>query len=264
MRTAATVAIAIASVMIGEAHAADVTPIPAGAPTTAPVTYGNYAPGAYGNYDWSGVYLGGNGGYSWSVGSASALVSTNGLTTGSSNLGGWDFGGQIGVNWQFGAFVTGLEGDLQWSGAQSSSTTACGTACTITATEQINAFATLRARAGIAFDSVLVYGTAGGAWTSASANVNANAPGGSVGLNLSPSTVGWTAGGGVEVALLNNWTAKLEYLFIDTGSVTSTAIVPATLGGGTITETAAIRDSVVRVGFNYRFPITPWPIAPRY
>jgi outer membrane immunogenic protein len=187
------------------------------------------------------------------------------LTGGAGNLSGEVAGGQIGVNWQFGAFVTGLEGDLQWSGERSSGTTVCTVAtCTITATNQINGFATLRARAGIAFDSVLVYGTAGGAWTSANANVNANVSGGSAGLNLSASKVGWTAGGGIEVAVLNNWTAKLEYLFIDTGSISGTATIPATLGGGTITESAAIRDSIIRIGFNYRFPIEPWPSATRY
>ncbi len=264
MKTAATVAIAIALVVIGKAHAADMSPIPAGAPAVAPpVTYGNYAPNAYGNYNWSGIYLGGNGGYSWNEGGSSFLVS-NGLTDGLGNLGGWVFGGQIGANWQFGAFVTGLEGDLQWSGERSTNKVACGTDCTITGSVQTDAFATVRARAGIAFDSVFVYGTAGGAWMNGSGNVNASAPGGSVGVNPSGSKVGWTAGGGVEVALMSNWTAKLEYLYIDTGSISGTAAIPPTLGVGTITETAALRDSVVRAGFNYRFPITPWPIAPRY
>ena len=112
MKTAATVAIAIASIVIGKAHAADMSPIPAGAPAVAPpVTYGNYAPSAYGNYNWSGVYLGGNGGYSWNEGGSSFAVS-NGLTGSLGNLAGWVFGGQVGYNWQFGAFVTGLEGDL--------------------------------------------------------------------------------------------------------------------------------------------------------
>ena len=265
MRTTATVAIAIASIVIGKAHAADMSPIPAGAPAVAPpVTYGAYAPSAYGNYNWSGLYLGGNGGYSWND-SGTSFVTSNGLTGGSGNLAGWVFGGQIGYNWQIGAFVVGLEGDLQWSGERSSTTAICSgctASTTINTSENIDAFATLRARAGIAFDSVLVYGTAGGAWADASANVNV--AGASSGLNLSSSKVGWTAGGGVEVALLNNWTAKLEYLYIDTGSISGTAAIPSTLGGGTITESAAIRDSIIRIGFNYRFPIEPWPTAPRY
>ena len=53
MKNAATVAIAIASIMIGEARAADM-PVPRGPPVVAPpVTYGNYAPTTYGNYNWS-------------------------------------------------------------------------------------------------------------------------------------------------------------------------------------------------------------------
>ena len=106
-----------------------------------------------------------------------------------------------------------------------------------------------------------LYGTAGGAWTNASTNVNASGSGASAGLNLSASKVGWTAGVGVEFALVDNWTAKVEYLYIDTGTISGTATVPASLGGGSLTETAAIRDNVFRIGVNYRFSFAPWPFT---
>ena len=63
---------------------------------------------------------------------------------------------------------------------------------------------------------------------------------------------------------LDNWTAKLEYLYIDTGSISGTAAIPSSLGGGSLTESAAIRDNIIRIGFNYRFSFEPWPTAPRY
>jgi outer membrane immunogenic protein len=255
MKTAATIAIAIASIVIGKAHAADM-PAPAGAPAVAPpVTYGNYATVGYGNYNWSGLYAGGNGGYSWADGftlsNSAALDKINGGVV----------GGQVGYNWQLGVFVGGLEGDLQWSGNQGSVSDICGTGCTITASEKIDAFATLRARAGVAFDAIYFYGTAGGAWTNASTSVNVAGGGGSAGLNLSASKFGWTAGAGVEVALTGNWTGKLEYLFIDTGTISGTAPVPASLGGSTYTESAAIRDNIIRIGFNYRFSTAPGPFV---
>jgi len=257
MKTAATVAIAIASIMIGEARAADME-VPGGTPVvTPPVTYGNYAPTTYGNYNWTGIYAGANGGYAWNE---DTFVLPNGLSAG--RLSGPIAGGQVGYNWQYGVFVGGLEGDLQWSGAQSNNSGTCvAVTCTITATGNIDAFATLRARAGVAFDAFYVYGTAGAAWTNASSNVNVAGPSASAALNLSASRVGFTAGAGVEFALVDNWTAKMEYLYIDTGSISGSATVPASLGGGTFTETAAIRDNVFRAGVNYRFSITPWPFT---
>ncbi len=252
MKTAATFAIAIASIVIGKAHAADM-PVPAGSP---PVTYGHYAPTTYGNYNWTGLYAGANGGYSWNDG----LTLSNGVSAG--KLSGGNAGGQIGYNWQYGVFVGGLEGDAQWSGAQSNGSSTCtAVTCTITATESIDAFATLRARAGVAFDAVLLYATAGGAWANASTNVSAAGTGASAGLNLSSSKVGWTAGGGVEFALVDNWTAKIEYLYLDTGTMSGTATVPASLGAGTFTGTAAVRDNIFRVGVNYRFSFAPWPFT---
>ncbi len=256
MKAATTVAIAIASIVIGKAHAADM-PVPAGSP---PVTYGHYEPTTYGNYNWTGLYAGANGGYSWDE---NTFTLPNGLSAG--RLSGAILGGQIGYNWQYGVFVGGLEGDLQWSGAQGSGSGVCtAVTCAITATsatESIDAFATLRARAGVAFDAVYLYGTAGGAWTNASTSVNISGTGASAGLNLSSSKVGWTAGAGVEFALVDNWTAKIEYLYIDTGTISGTATVPASLGGGTFTETAAIRDNIFRVGVNYRFSFTSWPFT---
>ena len=66
---------------------------------------------------------------------------------------------------------------------------------------------TVRARVGYAADRVLFYGTAGGAF----GNIEAGANGGFV----SSTKPGWTAGAGVEVAFADNWTARVEYLFVD-------------------------------------------------
>jgi outer membrane immunogenic protein len=257
MKTAVCVAIAIASIMVGQARAADLEPVPPGPPVAAPpVPYGYYGPTAYGNYNWRGFYFGPNGGYS--EGNGASFATTNGLTGSTGNLKGAIAGGQVGYNWQWGNIVAGLEGDAQWSGGQNRSNTPCFTnVCTVTQSVQIGEFATLRARAGVALDGVLLYGTAGGAWTNASANLSANLAGAPA-LNLSASQFGWTVGFGGEVALMNNWTAKIEYLYIATGTLSGAAPIPANLNGGTVgtvTETAAVRDNIFRIGVNYRFSI---------
>src|SRR5262249_52602955 len=77
--------------------------------------------------------------------------------------------------------------------------------------------------------------------------VTANFPG------LSTSTLGWTAGAGLEVALWSKWSAKLEYLHIRANDLNSTARIPGVLGVGTAFESADRADNIVRVGLNYRF-----------
>lgn len=61
---------------------------------------------------------------------------------------------------------------------------------------------------------------------------------------------GWTVGGGVELALGPNWSAKLEYLYVDLGTVNNTIVVT---GGPSLTDSARIQMNVVRAGVNYRF-----------
>ena len=71
---------------------------------------------------------------------------------------------------------------------------------------------------------------------------------------------GWTVGGGIEAALIGNWSAKVEYLYVDLGSqnLTFLDIVPRTT-----TFTSNFRDNVYRAGVNYKLD---WfgPLAMRY
>ena len=74
-------------------------------------------------------------------------------------------------------------------------------------------------------------------------------------LNNNAIKLGWTAGGGIETALGNGWTVKLEYLYIDFGSVNDAlvGIAPIT----PVVTTSHVTDNIVRVGFNYRFGPVP-------
>jgi outer membrane immunogenic protein len=128
-------------------------------------------------FTWTGLYVGANAGYGWSVDDTATI---NGATVDLGEANGFVGGGQVGFNYQIGAFVVGVEGDLQW--ANFGDDTSDGW------------FGTARARAGVAFDRALVYATGGFAFAD--------------------NTNGWSVGGGVEYAFTNNLSAKVEGLYV--------------------------------------------------
>ena len=104
----------------------------------------------------------------------------------------------------------------------------------------------MRARVGYAADRVLFYGTAGGAF----GNIETGANGGFV----SSTKGGWTAGAGVEVAFADNWTARVEYLFVDLQNSTCSTANPC--GNdilGPANQTVSFDASLIRLGVDYKF-----------
>lgn len=187
----------------GSAAAADLRPAP-------------YAPIAQsGLYNWSGAYAGLNLGYEW-----------GNVTNSSVNPSGLAGGGQLGYNWQNGQFVFGAETDLQFTGADD----------TFAPFKFSNPwFGTLRGRAGIAFNNVLLYATLGLAYGDLRAQ--------SAGLDETRTEVGWTGGVGLEYGFAPNWSARVEYLYLDLGS-----------RGFTLTGTDnGLQANLLRVGINYHF-----------
>jgi outer membrane immunogenic protein len=176
-------------------------------------------------FDWSGVYLGINGGGAWGK---SDWVGLSKL-----NVSGGQVGGTAGYNWQLGNTVFGLEGDLDWSGLKGTSSTGLGTS--------ESWLSTVRGRLGYSFDRFMPYVTGG----LAAGNIKASAPGLPGG---SRTNAGWTVGGGVEFALPGNWSANAEYLHIDLGSFNC-----GTACGGTPNQNVSLRDNVFRAGVNYHF-----------
>lgn len=244
--------VAAVSIFVGTTGTLFAADLPLPAPAQAPARYA--PPVVLPVYNWAGFYLGINAGYGFASGNRTATLTGNtfatGTVTGNGNLNGFVGGGQIGANWQWDAWVLGIEGDFQGTTQSKTQTIACGGGCSLTEEAKIPWFATVRARAGVAFDRVLIYGTGGVAFLDASDKLTAT--GGGTVLSASNTKTGWTAGAGVEVAFTENWTARIEYLFVDV-SPSFTGTVPASLGGGTVTESATIKDSVVRVGVNFKF-----------
>ncbi len=94
----------------------------------------------------------------------------------------------------------------------------------------------MRGRAGYAVNNFIIYGTAGLAFGELQAQ--------SFGLvSESHTNVGWTAGAGVEAGFAANWSAKIEYLFVDLASNTYT--LTGTSNG--------LSASLFRMGVNYHF-----------
>ncbi len=111
-----------------------------------------------------------------------------------------------------------------------------------------NWLATARGRAGYAADRVLFYGTAGGAFANVQTTFN--------GVQTSHTQSGWTAGAGVEWAFADNWTAKVEYLYVNlgNGSVNCVTVACTTANGGLpIPISVGLTENLIRAGVNFKF-----------
>src|ERR1700688_301455 len=261
---------AVGSLLTTGAFSADLAPVYTKAP-----------PPVVAVYDWTGFYIGGNIGYSWGRSNDTSTL-TNGAGTvlftsfGKTNLDGVVGGGQAGYNWQTQNWVWGLEADIQGTDEKGTRNFTCpiggctpftqivganfipaipGPAVPVALSQKIDWFGTVRARGGfLVAPKVLLYATGGLAY----GGINTSETIGIVPTAFSNTTtnVGWTVGAGIEGVIGGNWTAKLEYLYVDLGRVSGSFLttIPA-LGGGFLTSSYSSRttDNVLRVGVNYKF-----------
>jgi outer membrane immunogenic protein len=260
-------------------------------------------------WTWTGFYVGGNVGYSFGRASTdfnesgtvtSVLSNTtpgggplpgNGTTAtttaaalgnAAANMDGWLGGLQAGYNWQIQQWVLGLEADIQATG-QKDDPLFCATAgCPAgslfgTSATRLPWFGTVRGRAGYSWNiapnqPVMLYITGGLAYGEIDETYSEGVVGGPTSMTTFHSTrAGWTAGAGGEGRIgQTNWTAKVEYLYMDLGSDTGalggsstvrtvlvnnsdriTAITATSTFAGT--ASTHVTDQIVRVGLNYKF-----------
>jgi len=216
-------------------------------------------------YNWTGFYLGVNLGGAWARNTFGETFFTAanpalGANVGTSTISGVIGGGQIGYNWQSGNLLFGLEADVDGSGQTGTLNSALtvpvnGIAGTDSISSRVNAFGTARGRVGFAADRWLWYVTGGFAWQNVSFNETFTTAGTPVGVNSASSTrAGYSVGGGVETALWGNWTGRVEYLYLDTGTWSFTnAAVPAGPVFTGVTTSIRTQNNVVRAGLNFRF-----------
>ncbi len=177
-------------------------------------------------FTWTGAYAGAYGGFGWS-------------TSGGLDAKGGFGGGQIGYNVQTGTLVLGIEGDI--AGGDISQTINGNTAQGIPFTTAFtnDTLASLRGRAGIAYNTWLFYGTIGGGWGHDKISTNV----GGVPFSSNGWLSGWSAGAGVEWALAPNWSTKFEYLHYGLGTANSFGTVPS----------GKVDIDTLKVGINYLF-----------
>jgi len=233
---------------------------------------------------WEGFYAGANVGYAW--GSSDAVTSADCGTvgpfyfacgnqagvqasgTGSLSPDGVTGGVQVGYNWQEQAWVYGGALDFgsfnlskSRTGASTYVVVVPGVPYATSSSIDSDWLFTARGRLGwTAAPHVLLYATGGLALTNlevsnAFADANGGLPG-SGASSRSKTKAGWTIGGGVEWMLARNWTVDTEYLFLDFGSLATSATVnaPAAPGGNsTLTTSSDLTAHTVRLGVNYRY-----------
>ena len=224
-------------------------------------------------WNWTGFYIGGNIGYSWGranadvtyfnpVTGAVIVPPAGSITNRSFNMDGGLLGGQAGYNWQTGSWVWGAEADIQWTRERGGANYLCALSVPVTAggctpgltftpspgvtgtsiafDQSLEWFGTARLRGGwLASSRTLLYVTGGLAYgglktSAAIAGVNGNGIALTAAGSTTDTRVGWTIGAGVEGMITQNWTAKLEYLYMDlggfrSGTVSLVPIAPAAL-----------------------------------
>jgi outer membrane immunogenic protein len=233
-------------------------------------------------YSWTGFYIGVNAGGAWNesdittstVFSPTGYFATSSVPAialvGAQRIKNTDFTGGLtaGYNWQASNFVFGLEADFNFFGVRGSATGSalypcCApTAFTVSSSRSADWLITVRPRAGVLVTpALLLYGTGGVAIADVKANflfsdTFATAAESAV---ISETRVGWTAGGGAEYALMNGWSVKGEYLYVDLGraNTTSTNLTafapPIAFPTNVFSHSVDLRSNIVRVGLNYKF-----------
>ena len=255
----------LAALATGSAYAADLpSRVTAPAPYIAPLPV----------FTWTGFYAGLNAGAGFGSSNNSTLNAsaniydaTNYGSSDNNNVG-FIGGGQIGYNWQAGAFVFGLETDLQYRNRGNRSLAeGVGPGGTtpyyygVSSGSNSTWFGTTRGRLGFAVDRALFYATGGIAYGGHQNGVTAYYNDGHDNIatynsSSNGSGVGYTLGGGVEYAITPNWTIKGEYLWVDLGKKSSTLYTSSTVNGAPAYiagGNGADRFSVARVGVNYKF-----------
>jgi outer membrane immunogenic protein len=209
-------------------------------------------------YSWTGFYVGGNVGGAWASGTLSGnftsptaapapgpakAYSPDPVLSISASKSGVIGGGQLGYNWQTGAFVLGGEWDFDWTSLNSS-----GSIGNLTASANTNWVDIVAARFGWAACDWLWYGKAGGGWVNNRATLTNVVTGAQV--NASKTNSGWLLGAGLEYAFAPPWTVKIEYdyLGLNTWTLNSTMLA---LNADQLSVKRHI--NILTVGLNYKF-----------
>lgn len=212
-----------------------------------------YAPAPDPYWNWSGLYFGGNIGYGFTdVGTSldriTAPVASLG-STGALTSDGVFAGGQLGYNWQRERLVFGLETDFQFADMQDSAF-GSNPAFAGGATVDVDWFGTVRGRVGLSDDRTLYYVTGGLAYADVDFAQAGFGLGNAIAVDDNKTMLGYTIGGGIEHALSQNLSLKLEYQYLDFGDA---KFAGTDLNGDSYASKVDVDMHTVRAGVNFKF-----------
>jgi outer membrane immunogenic protein len=255
--------VALAALGMPGAFAAD-RPVPAYAPPPPPA------------YTWSGCYVGASAGNSSGTSEHIAVAGSQFTTGGTTfsvpagtnivdkfDLSGFIGGFQGGCNWQWGAWVFGIEGDgsatnKEGQGFETPIASISATRNSWISQTQERWLVTARGRLGLTNfwwfgDKTLVYVTGGGAWAKIDVSEFLTINPQATGHQESNTRSGWTAGAGIEYALGYGWSAKAEYLYVDFGTFGTFTSPPFASAADVFPREVKLQDHIFRAGMNYKF-----------
>jgi outer membrane immunogenic protein len=240
----------IGLVAVGMAAPAVAADLPQRAYTPAPVMMASV-------YDWTGFYIGANGGYGSSRNCWGAVTGANVVVNdGCNSMSGGVLGGQAGYRWQAGQFVFGLEGQGDWANMRGSLVSLVNPALTNSA--KVTGLGLITGQVGYAWNAALLYVKGGAAMTSNNL-LQATTIGG-IGLNYATSTRwGGSIGAGFEYGFTPNWSAGIEYDRLIMGNANNSFSVPA--GAAAVVNRISQDVDMVTVRVNYKFG---GPVVARY
>jgi outer membrane immunogenic protein len=223
-------------------------------------------------WSWTGFYFGAHVGAGWgttestltqfTIGPPVNLVTPLNFPVSQNSRSGFLGGVQAGYNWQSGPVVFGIQGDI--AGTDIKGTTPCLIGI-LSCTSRTNWLATASGRLGaVVLDRGLVYVKGGGAWMNTDHRVNAPVVGNTLITSASSDTWGWLLGMGTEWMITPNWTAFVEYNYIEFDKKNERFPLGAIQGVAfSVNADLTNKLSIAKVGVNYKFD---WgtPVVARY
>jgi outer membrane immunogenic protein len=227
---------------------------------------------------WAGFYVGGTAGGAWGrfdpTTSAinppglefapSSIAAFNAAGLQSINPAGFTGGIEAGYNWQPGNVLLGVEGDLESFHLRGNANSGplvypcCAPSIfTVTSSASTNWLATVRGRLGYVVGDWLFFATGGAAFTTlhGTFGFSENFYVISETASVAAAKTGYTVGGGVEAKLWSQWSAKVEYLHLNFGTVTTGGLagVGVLVFPLPLTHSMDLKADLVRLGLNYHF-----------
>ena len=238
----------IALGMAAPASAADMAVKAAPVPYVAPM------------YNWSGFYIGANGGWGssrncWGIVPVAGATIADGCASRSGGV----IGGQLGYRWQSGQFVFGLEGQGDWADLSGSRVSIFNPA--FSTGVRVDALGLITGQVGYAWNASLFYLKGGAA--SARNCYDVWGPGGVLAATASSNKWGGALGVGWEYGFAPNWSFGIEYDRLFMGDANNSFSVPNPLLAGAANRIGQDVD-IFTLRLNYRFGWGGSPVVAKY